>query len=179
MYTTSANRLVTDAVRTPLDRMGITSPFGYRIHPVYGVRKLHKGIDLRGNRGTTVYAVTSGTVIKAKNNGNGYGNEILIRHDNGMITQYAHLSKISTRYGSNVKKGQAIGKVGSTGISTGNHLHFGVKKNGKWVNPVTNLKMVGANSLTGERLKTFKRQMKEMDMEMKAQADAQTSAQAS
>lgn len=170
MYTTSAKRLVTDAVRTPLDKMHITSPFGYRIHPIYGVKKMHTGIDLRGWTGTAVYAVTAGTVIKAKNNGNGYGKEVLIRHDNGMVTQYAHLSRITTSYGKRVRKGQLIGKIGSTGVSTGPHLHFGVKKNGKWVNPKTNLKMVGANTLSGNRLKTFKNQMKQMDKEMKEEA---------
>ncbi|MDP8220897.1 MAG: M23 family metallopeptidase [Candidatus Stygibacter frigidus] len=168
MYTKKAKRLVTDAVRTPLDRMHVTSPFGYRIHPVYGYRRLHTGMDLRGSTGTPVYAVTTGTVIKAKNNGNGYGNEILIRHDNGMITQYAHLSKISTSYGRKVKKGQLIGRIGSTGVSTGPHLHFGVKKQGRWVNPRTNLKMVGANVLKDDRLSTFKKQMQKMDAEMAA-----------
>jgi murein DD-endopeptidase MepM/ murein hydrolase activator NlpD len=171
MYTTDAKRLVTDAVRTPLDRMHITSPYGYRIHPIYGTRKMHNGIDLRGWTGTTVYAVTNGTVTKATNNGNGYGKEVRIKHDNGMITQYAHLSKISTRKGRKVKKGQVIGAVGSTGVSTGPHLHFGVMKRGKWVNPKTNLKMVGANNLKGDRLKTFKQQMKDMDAEMKAQSN--------
>jgi len=166
MYTKEAKRLVTDAVRTPLDRMHVTSPFGYRIHPVYGYRRMHTGMDLRGPTGTPVYAVTSGVITKAKNNSNGYGNEVLIKHDNGMITQYAHLSKISTSYGRKVKKGQLIGKVGSTGVSTGPHLHFGVKKHGKWVNPRTNLKMVGANVLKDGRLKTFKKQMSELDAEM-------------
>ncbi|MCF7912540.1 MAG: M23 family metallopeptidase [Candidatus Cloacimonetes bacterium] len=166
MYTTEAKRLVTDAVRTPLDRMHVTSPFGYRIHPVYGYRRMHNGMDLRGSTGTPVYAVTNGTVTKATNNGNGYGKEVLIKHDNGMITQYAHLSKISTTRGKKVKKGQLIGKIGSTGVSTGPHLHFGVKKNGRWVNPRTNLKMVGANVLKDARLKTFKKQMEEMDAEM-------------
>ncbi|MCF7918886.1 MAG: M23 family metallopeptidase [Candidatus Cloacimonetes bacterium] len=166
MYTTSAKRLVTDAVRTPLDRMHVTSPFGYRIHPVYGNRRLHKGMDLRGKTGTSVYAVSSGSVIKAANNGNGYGKEVQIKHDNGMVTQYAHLSKISTRKGSKVKKGQVIGAVGSTGVSTGPHLHFGVMIKNKWVNPQTNLKMVGANELKDERRKVFQQQIKDMDAEM-------------
>ena len=77
-----------------------------------------------------------------------------------MITQYAHLSRIFVRYGTRVRKGQLIGKVGSTGLSTGPHLHFGVQKGNRWVNPVTNLKMVGANKLKGQRLKLFKQQIK-------------------
>ncbi len=160
MYDKLGRRLISNAVRTPLNNMHITSPFGYRIHPLLGRRRFHKGIDLRGATGTNVYAVSSGRVIKARNNGNGYGKEIRIRHDNGMITQYAHLSRIFVRYGTRVRKGQLIGKVGSTGLSTGPHLHFGVMKNGRWVNPVTNLKMVGANKLRGERLKLFKQQIK-------------------
>ncbi|MFO7896313.1 MAG: M23 family metallopeptidase [Candidatus Cloacimonadales bacterium] len=167
MYTKAGKRLVTDAVRTPLDRMHVSSAFGYRIHPISGKRKLHTGIDLRGWTGTPVYAVTSGTVIKAKNSGDGYGNDVRIRHDNGMISQYAHLHAIKTRYGRRVRKGQLIGTVGSTGYSTGPHLHFGVQQNGRWVNPSTNLRMVGANQLAGSRLQQFKTQISNYDQEMK------------
>lgn len=172
MYTTSGKRLVTDAVRTPLDRMHITSAFGYRIHPITGKRTKHQGIDYRGSRGTNIYAVTDGTVIKAKDGGGGYGKEVKIRHANGMITQYAHMSRINTRYGRHVKKGQIIGKVGTTGNSTGPHLHFGVMKNGRWVNPKTNLKMVGANQLKDKRLKLFKQQLNEYNAEMDIQRQA-------
>lgn len=172
MYTVKGKRLVTDAVRTPLDRMHVTSPFGYRIHPVTGKRKMHQGMDLRGRSGTSIYAVTQGTVIKATNSGNGYGKEVRIRHDNGMISQYAHMSKISARYGRKVKKGQIIGRIGSTGISTGPHLHFGVMKNGRWVNPKTNLKMVGANQLKNNRLKQFKQQVKDYNAEIEIQQQA-------
>ncbi len=159
MYDKNGRRLVSNAVRTPLDNMHITSPFGYRIHPILGRRIFHHGIDLRGRTGTRVYAVSSGIVIKARNSGNGYGKEVRIRHSNGMITQYAHLSRILVRRGRRVRKGQLIGKVGSTGRSTGPHLHFGVMKNGKWVNPLTNLRMVGANRLKGARLTLFKKQI--------------------
>ncbi|MCD6180758.1 MAG: M23 family metallopeptidase [Candidatus Cloacimonetes bacterium] len=168
MYTPAGKRLVTDAVRTPLDRMHISSPFGYRIHPILGTRRMHHGIDLRGNSGTPIYAVTQGTVIKAADTGNGYGKEVRIRHDNGMITQYAHMSRITTRKGRRVKKGQLIGKVGNTGLSTGPHLHFGVMKNGRWVNPKTNLKMVGANQLKKTRLARFKKQMEAYKAEIAA-----------
>ena len=172
MYTTKGKRLVTDAVRTPLDRMHITSAFGYRIHPITGKRTKHHGIDYRGRTGTNIYAVTDGTVIKAKDGGGGYGKEVRIRHANGMISQYAHMSRINTRYGRRVKKGQIIGKVGTTGNSTGPHLHFGVMKNGRWVNPKTNLKMVGANQLKDKRLKLFKQQLKEYNAEMEIQRQA-------
>jgi murein DD-endopeptidase MepM/ murein hydrolase activator NlpD len=174
MYTKGGKRLVTDAVRTPLDRMHVSSAFGYRIHPISGRRKLHTGIDLRGWTGTPVYAVTSGTVIKAKNSGDGFGKDVRIRHDNGMISQYAHLHSIKTRYGRRVRKGQLIGTVGSTGYSTGPHLHFGVQQNGRWVNPSTNLRMVGANQLAGSRLKQFKSQISSYDQQMKQIAESDT-----
>lgn len=159
MYTENGKGLVQGNIRTPLNLMHITSPYGYRIHPILGRRIKHQGMDLRGSTGTPVFAVTSGSVIKARNSGDGYGNDVRIRHDNGMITQYAHLHKIKTREGRYVAKGQIIGTVGSTGRSTGPHLHFGVKLNGKWVNPKTNLKMVAANKLEGERKKRYLNQV--------------------
>jgi len=167
MYTYNGKRLVSNAVRTPLDRMHISSPFGYRIHPILGRKIFHHGIDLRGTRGTKVYAVSSGKVIKARDGHGGYGKEVRIKHSNGMITQYAHLSRISVRYGKRVHKGQIIGAVGSTGRSTGPHLHFGVKKNGRWVNPKTNLRMIGANKLKGNRLNLFRKEIQAYKNEMK------------
>ncbi len=162
MYTESGKGLVQGNIRTPLNLMHITSPYGYRIHPILGRRILHQGMDLRGSTGTPVFAVTSGSVIKAANTGDGYGNEVRIRHENGMITQYAHLHRLNTRKGRYVAKGQVIGTVGSTGRSTGPHLHFGVMLNGRWVNPRTNLKMVAANKLEGERKNRFLNQVQEL-----------------
>ncbi|MBI9032240.1 M23 family metallopeptidase [bacterium] len=162
MYTETGKGLVQGNIRTPLNLMHITSPYGYRIHPILGRRILHQGMDLRGSTGTPVFAVTSGTVIKATNSGDGYGNDVRIRHDNGMVTQYAHLHRINTRKGRYVSKGQVIGTVGSTGRSTGPHLHFGVMLNGKWVNPRTNLKMVAANKLEGERKTMFLKQVEDL-----------------
>ena len=162
MYTESGKGLVQGNIRTPLNLMHITSPYGYRIHPILGRRIKHQGMDLRGYTGTPVFAVTSGYVLKATNSGDGYGNDVRIRHDNGMITQYAHLHKINTRKGRYVSKGQVIGTVGSTGRSTGPHLHFGVMLNGRWVNPRTNLKMVAANKLEGDRKKTFLQQVEDL-----------------
>lgn len=162
MYTESGKGLVQGNIRTPLNLMHITSPYGYRIHPILGRRIKHQGMDLRGSTGTPVFAVTSGTVVKATNSGDGYGNDVRIRHDNGMITQYAHLHRINTRKGRYVSKGQVIGTVGSTGRSTGPHLHFGVKLNGRWVNPRTNLKMVAANKLEGQRKNRYLKQVEEL-----------------
>lgn len=162
LYTEDGKRLVQGDVRTPLNLMHITSPYGNRIHPILGRRIMHYGMDLRGSTGDPVYAVTSGTVIKASNSNDGFGNEIRIRHHNGMVTQYAHLSRINVRNNNAVHKGQIIGRVGSTGRSTGPHLHFGVQMNGRWVNPRTNLKMVAANKLEGARKNRFLEQVRDL-----------------
>lgn len=112
----------------------ISSPFGYRIHPVYKVRKLHTGIDIDAPMGAKIVAANSGKVILAGWNG-GYGNCIIIDHGGGLATLYGHQSKLLVSVGDRVDKGDTIGKVGSTGVSTGPHLHFEVRKKGTPVNP--------------------------------------------
>ena len=113
----------------------ISSYYGYRIHPITGQRSFHDGIDITANHGYGVYAYTDGRVVETGWNG-GYGNCILIDHGNGLKTRYAHLSRIYVRVGQRVKTGERIGAVGSTGNSTGPHLHFEVIKNGKTKNPL-------------------------------------------
>ncbi len=113
----------------------ISSYYGYRIHPITGQRRFHDGIDITANHGYGVYAYTDGRVVETGWNG-GYGNCILIDHGNGLKTRYAHLSRIYVRVGQRVKTGERIGAVGSTGNSTGPHLHFEVIKNGKTKNPL-------------------------------------------
>ncbi len=112
----------------------ITSNYGYRIHPISGVRKLHSGIDIGAKRGTDVVASASGTVIMSKYNG-GYGNCIIIDHGGGVATLYGHMSSLIAHTGQQVTAGQVIGKVGSTGSSTAPHLHFEVRINGATVDP--------------------------------------------
>lgn len=112
----------------------ISSPFGYRTHPVTGSYTLHSGIDIAASSGTTVVASRNGKVVSAGYSGS-YGNLIVISHGNGIETAYAHLSSINVRVGESVSQGQLIGKVGSTGRSTGPHLHFEVRINGTAVNP--------------------------------------------
>lgn len=116
----------------------ISSTYGWRIHPITGQRRFHEGLDIAANHGNPVYAYTDGRVVEAGWNG-GYGNCILIDHGNGLKTRYAHLSRINVKVGQKVKTGQRIGAVGSTGNSTGPHLHFEVIKNGKTQNPLNYL----------------------------------------
>lgn len=113
----------------------ITSPFGYRRSPFGGGMEFHQGLDIAAPMGTTITAAASGTVISAGWYG-GYGNYILIDHGGGMATGYGHCSQIFVSVGQQVQKGQAIGAVGSTGASTGPHVHFEVRINGKPVDPV-------------------------------------------
>jgi len=116
----------------------ITSPFGTRRHPVHGDMRFHGGIDIAANHGTSVVAADSGTVVISTYNSS-FGNYIVISHGNGMNTLYAHLSSRQVSVGASVSRGQVIGLVGSTGISTGPHLHFEVHVNGSRVNPATRL----------------------------------------
>jgi murein DD-endopeptidase MepM/ murein hydrolase activator NlpD len=117
----------------------ITSEYGWRIHPIFKTRRFHDGIDIGAPTGSTIVAANNGKVIYAGAYG-GYGNTIIIDHGGGISSLYAHLSKILVKNGDQVKKGGKIGLVGSTGWSTGPHLHFGVMKNGQHTNPWNYLK---------------------------------------
>lgn len=116
----------------------ITSPFGYRQNPFGGGMEFHQGLDIAAPMGTTITAASGGTVIQAGWFG-GYGNYIVIDHGGGMSTGYGHCSQIFVSVGQKVQKGQAIGAVGSTGASTGPHVHFEVRINGKPVDPAAYL----------------------------------------
>ncbi|MDO9556648.1 MAG: peptidoglycan DD-metalloendopeptidase family protein [Coriobacteriia bacterium] len=126
----------------------VSSPFGYRIHPILGIRKLHTGIDIGRNLdppksidGAAIVATEDGKVIYASYR-SGYGNTVMIDHGNGIVTLYAHQQNggIKVSVGQNVTKGQRVGTVGSTGLSTGPHLHFEVRVNGTCVDPMKYLK---------------------------------------
>jgi len=116
-----------------LTRFG--SAFGYRIHPIFKYPKMHTGVDLTAPRGTEIHAAGDGVVVRA-DWGGGYGKCVRINHGYGYLTLYGHMSKMNVRPGQKVKRGDVIGYVGSTGLSTSPHLHYEVRINGKWVNPV-------------------------------------------
>jgi murein DD-endopeptidase MepM/ murein hydrolase activator NlpD len=113
----------------------IVSGFGYRTHPVYGTTRFHSGVDIGGACGQPIFAAEDGTVISAGYNG-GYGNATVIDHGNGLSTLYGHQSSLSVSSGQTVSRAQQIGLVGTTGLSTGCHLHFEVRVNGAPVDPV-------------------------------------------
>lgn len=112
----------------------ITSRFGLRIHPITGEQKSHNGIDISANSGSTIVAADGGTVTMAAWNG-GYGNCVMIDHGNGYITLYGHMSSLAVSQGQSVSQGECIAYVGSTGLSTGPHLHFEVYQGGGRIDP--------------------------------------------
>lgn len=114
----------------------VASGFGYRIDPVYKTVKFHGGLDFAAPQGTPIYATANGTVKVAGNLGNGYGNHVVVNHGYGYETLYGHMFRINVRPGRAVKRGEILGYVGSTGKSTGPHLHYEVHKNGRPIDPV-------------------------------------------
>ncbi|MBO8155610.1 MAG: peptidoglycan DD-metalloendopeptidase family protein [Bacillaceae bacterium] len=118
----------------PTDATRITSTFGKRSDPFTGREAVHTGIDLAGPWGTPIYAAADGTVIFSGRDG-GYGNSIVINHNSTYQTRYGHMSRLAVNEGDKVKKGDVIGYMGSTGRSTGSHLHYEIIKNGNMIDP--------------------------------------------
>ena len=118
------------------DLKRLASGYGYRIHPIYKVRKMHWGTDFSAPTGTAIYATGDGKITTYKRSRSGFGRHIIIDHGFGYQTLYAHMSKIEARKGQRVKRGDIIGYIGSTGSSTAPHLHYEVIKDGRKVNPV-------------------------------------------
>ena len=122
----------------PLQGAQIVSGFGTRVHPIYGTRRMHTGVDFAAGTGTPIRAAGGGTVVSSGSYG-GYGIATIVDHGGGLATLYAHQTSTAVRSGQRVEGGQVIGKVGSTGASTGPHLHFEVRSGGDPVNPAAYL----------------------------------------
>ncbi|HTH27678.1 MAG TPA: M23 family metallopeptidase [Sphingobium sp.] len=132
----------------------LTSGFGMRFHPLLRYSRMHQGVDFGAPTGTPIYAVTTGVVAYAGRHG-GHGNYVRINHGGGLATGYAHMSRIAAYPGERVRQGQIIGYVGSTGLSTGPHLHYEVYRNGATVNPMS-VRFTQAAQLAGSQLAAFK-----------------------
>ncbi len=144
-------------MRTPIDGARLSSSYGMRKHPILGYNKMHRGVDFAAPSGTPIYAAGDGAVLFAGWKGV-YGKFIRIRHDREFDTAYAHLKSFAKgmKSGKRVRQGQVIGYVGTTGRSTGPHLHYEVLKNNTQVNPMK-VKMPAGEKLTGAELDTFKK----------------------
>lgn len=150
-------------MRTPINGARLSSSFGPRRHPISGYSRLHKGTDFAAPTGTPIFAAGHGTVERASRYG-GYGNYVRIQHANGYETAYAHMSRYgrSIRAGRRVRQGDIIGYVGSTGASTGPHLHYEVLLNGRHVNAMT-LRLPTGRTLEGDLLDAFMARRAEID----------------
>lgn len=150
-------------MQTPVDGARISSNFGMRRHPIAGYRRMHQGIDFAVGYGTPVVAAADGVVVEARRWG-GYGNWVRIRHSNGLETGYAHLQRYASglRAGQRVSQGQVIAFVGSTGASTGPHLHYEIWRNGQRINP-RGVEMPSGVILAGRDLAAFQAQRQRID----------------
>lgn len=150
-------------LRTPVDGARLSSRFGPRRHPVLGFTRMHKGIDFAASTGTPVFAAGDGTIEVIGRN-KGHGKYIRLKHNGEYATAYAHLSRFANGLarGSRVRQGQVIGHVGSTGLSTGPHLHYEVLRNGTPINPLA-VEQVVADSLSGDDLRRFRQLRAELD----------------
>lgn len=132
----------------------MSSRFGMRRHPILGYRRMHAGVDFRASHGTPIVAVTDGQVIAAGRMG-GCGNAVRLSHGGGLSTRYCHMSRMAVRSGQSVRRGQVIGYVGSTGLSTGAHLHYEMYRGGRAVDPAS-VQFVTRAQLSGEELRRFR-----------------------
>lgn len=165
-YNQDGTSVVKALLQTPLDpsKMRITSKFGVRRHPIRGYCKKHQGIDFGAPTGTPIKASGDGVVVKAGFNGN-YGNYVLIKHNGEYSTAYAHMKKINVKAGARVTQGQIIGSVGTTGLSTGPHLHYEVIRGGVQINPA-GMKLLPTAKLSGKDISLFKQIKADVDREL-------------
>lgn len=157
-------------LKTPINGARISSGFGMRMHPIMGYSKMHKGVDFAAATGTPIYAAGDGVVDFASTKG-GYGNYLHIQHNNTYSTAYGHLSRFGSgiKPGTKVKQGQVVAYVGSTGASTGPHLHYEILLSGQQVNP-SGVKFKTGNALAGRQLAAFKQHMTKTREQLAAMA---------
>ncbi len=150
-------------VRKPVADAIMRSGFGLRRHPILGYTKMHTGVDWAGPSGTPIYAAGNG-VIEKEGWESGYGKFILIQHNNGYETAYGHMSAFArgVNEGDHVRQGQLIGFMGSTGLSTGSHLHFEIRVNGRFVDPMR-IKLPRGRELQGPMLTAFEQERERLD----------------
>jgi len=153
-------------MRKPIAEGELRSGFGYRRHPILGYTKMHTGVDWSNRIGTPIMASGNGTVTKSEWD-SGYGRRIEVQHTNGYVTAYSHLSRFGRGIapGARVRQGQVIGYVGSTGLSTGPHLHYEIIVNGRFVDPMK-IRVPRGKELDGRALAEFKRQREQVDAVM-------------
>jgi len=163
-YNDKGESVVKALLRTPLNLSRVSSTFGMRRHPLLGFTRMHTGVDFAAPPGTPILAAGDGQVVEAGPNG-GYGNWVKISHGGGLATGYAHMTRIARgiRRSVHVHQGQVIGFVGSTGLSTGPHLHFELHRNGKPVNPLTVARTALRARLVGKDLARFKETVARVD----------------
>ena len=160
-YDASGEGVVQEGLIAPVPGR-ITSRYGMRRHPILGYRRMHSGLDFRARHGTPIYAATDGTVNYAGRNG-GYGNYVRIRHAGNLATGYAHMSRIAVRNGEQVRRGQVIGYVGSTGLSTGPHLHYEMYRGGQKIDP-SSVRFVNRAQLSASEMANFREQLVRLQM---------------
>ncbi|MGE0256237.1 MAG: peptidoglycan DD-metalloendopeptidase family protein [Alphaproteobacteria bacterium] len=150
-------------MKTPIDGARLSSTFGPRRHPVLGFTRQHSGVDFAAPTGTPIYAAGDGRIVLAGPKG-GYGNYILLRHNTTWDTAYAHMKGFARgiRQGARVRQGDIIGYVGTTGMSTGPHLHYEVHRDGKPINPLS-IKLPSGETLAGRELERFRRHVAVVD----------------
>lgn len=171
-YDPNGNGAIKSLKRTPINNAKVTSSFSTRRkHPVLGFTRAHKGVDFRAPTGTPIPSAGAGRVV-ARGFNRGHGNFVRIRHNGSFETLYAHMSKFAknVKVGTVVKQGQIIGYSGSTGLSTGPHLHYEIIKDGKHVNPMT-VKLPAINNLDAENKKKFLEYRKTLDNAIEQMSD--------
>lgn len=170
-YTEEGRSVRKALLRTPVDGARLSSGFGRRKHPILGYTKMHKGLDFAAPRGTPIYAAGDGVVKYAGRKGS-YGNFVQIEHNGTYSTAYAHMHRIAKgmRGGTRVKQGQKIGTVGSTGRSTGPHLHYEIIKKGRRINPLS-VKTLETLRLAGNDLKRFRAHVTEQNSQFATLVD--------